>query len=326
MLVGASSGRDARDALDARQPRAAATAALSAAWTPTLSARSVRDAGHRRARRAAAGPPARPVVVDRRRVEAVGRGEGDEVGAVRRAEQLLEALGGQRRRLREEREDAAAVVVDDDDRAGRRRGRRSAVSALASWRKAMSPTSDDRRSRRRRATPSAVDTTPSMPLAPRLAWARAAGPPNHSRSRTGIDEATTSCGAVGQVPATVRATPARSAAPRRPRTSSIAASAPCAGRQPAVAPRRRRRRRAARRRAPAARPASRRGGDAVVGVDRRRARRPARRGAPRRGDPLGEHLRRRRPAEAHDDVGRCVGGEALVRAASRRTAATAPAR
>ena len=56
--------------------------------------------------------------------------------AVRRAEQLLEALRGQCRGLREEREDATSVVVDDDDpqiavaavqwRSGRRRreGRR----------------------------------------------------------------------------------------------------------------------------------------------------------------------------------------------------------
>ena len=43
------------------------------------------------------------------------RGEGDEIGAVRGAEQLLEALGVELVVLAEEREDAAAVVVDHDD-------------------------------------------------------------------------------------------------------------------------------------------------------------------------------------------------------------------
>ena len=52
---------------------------------------------------------------DRLGVEPVRSGDRDEVGAVRRAEELLEAIVGQRRRLRQEREDAAAVVVDDDD-------------------------------------------------------------------------------------------------------------------------------------------------------------------------------------------------------------------
>ena len=93
--------------------RAAATAALSAAWTTTLAARSV-------ATRVTVGPVRRGgrELGGRRHgrgVEAVGAGEGDEVGAVRRAEQLLEALRRERRRLRQEREDPAAVVVDDDD-------------------------------------------------------------------------------------------------------------------------------------------------------------------------------------------------------------------
>ena len=50
----------------------------------------------------------------RRGIEAVGGGEGHEVGAVRGAEQLLEARRVEGRRLREEREDASAVVVDHD--------------------------------------------------------------------------------------------------------------------------------------------------------------------------------------------------------------------
>ena len=45
------------------------------------------------------------------------------------------------------------------------------------------------------ATPTAVARTPSIPLAPRLAWtvSPTPSPPNHSTSRIGIDEATTSC-------------------------------------------------------------------------------------------------------------------------------------
>ena len=49
------------------------------------------------------------------------------------------------------------------------------------------------------ATPTAVDTTPSIPLAPRLARTRpSVVPPNHSTSRTGMEEATTRVGVAGQ--------------------------------------------------------------------------------------------------------------------------------
>ena len=103
------------DALGAHPPViASATARLSSAWTATLAARSV-------ATRVTDGPRRSQSVsevggrVDRRGVEVVGRGDGDDVGAVRCAEQLLEAVSRQLRRLREEREDPAAVVVDDDD-------------------------------------------------------------------------------------------------------------------------------------------------------------------------------------------------------------------
>src|SRR5206468_3000114 len=46
--------------------------------------------------------------------EAVGRGQGVEVDLLRRAVELLEALGGELGGLGQEREDAAAVVVDHD--------------------------------------------------------------------------------------------------------------------------------------------------------------------------------------------------------------------
>ena len=52
-----------------------------------------------------------------------------------------------------------------------------------------------------RATPRAVDTTPSMPLAPRLANARggrALGPANASMSRTGMDDETTRVASSGR--------------------------------------------------------------------------------------------------------------------------------
>ena len=65
------------------------------------------------------------------------------------------------------------------------------MSAPLSWTNATSPTSATTGSPVASARPRAVDTTPSIPLAPRLAWAAARRPPNHSRSRIGIDAATT---------------------------------------------------------------------------------------------------------------------------------------
>ena len=94
---------------------AAATAACNAAWTRTFAARS------RGAPGCTDGPRRRQPLDERRRrrdgrrVEPVGGGEGDDIGAVRCPEQLLEALGRQLGRLRQEREDPTAVVVDDDD-------------------------------------------------------------------------------------------------------------------------------------------------------------------------------------------------------------------
>ncbi len=70
---------------------ASATAALMLSWIVTLAARSSGDAGDRRPDGAeAVGQLGRRG--DRRRVESVGAGDGDEVAAVGRAEQLLEAV------------------------------------------------------------------------------------------------------------------------------------------------------------------------------------------------------------------------------------------
>ena len=66
--------------------------------------------------------------------------------------------------------------------------------ADTSWRKARSPTSATVGPVDASATPSAVDTTPSIPLAPRLAITRGGrrrGAANASRSRTGIEDDTT---------------------------------------------------------------------------------------------------------------------------------------
>ena len=122
----------------------------------------------------------------------VGGGQRRQVDAVRRAEELLEPRRRQRRGLGQEREDAAAVVVDDDDgevdarvgprragrwcRAGRRRRRRAAAVG---------------RRRCRGATPTAVDTTPSMPLAPRLASTRTPAAGRRTTRRRGSASTTT---------------------------------------------------------------------------------------------------------------------------------------
>ena len=316
-------GRVRIDRAHSVSARAAATAALSAAWTATLAARSV-------ATRVTDGPARRSVdELGGRRRPSRRRGRGRAARATRSVpcgvpNSCSKRSGVEGRRLREEREDAAAVVVDDDD---------AQVDAAAAQRRERAGVVDEgdvaeqrRRSARRRGRRRAPwRSTPSMPLAPRLAWAaggRAAEPLEVAhRHRRGDDE----LGAVGRCTGDVRAT---------------------AGSVSARLRRRARRRCAARRASPAStpvaaatspvaaaaalgeRPAARRqaSGDAVVGVDRRRVRRPARRGAPLRDDPLGEHLRRRRAADAHDDVGRCVGGERLVARRIASNAATAPAR
>ncbi len=70
----------------------------------------------------------------------------------------------------------------------------------------MSPTTTSVGAPVASAMPRAVDTTPSIPFAPRLAWPTAAVPPNHSRSRIGIEAATTSRPPAGRWRATSRAT------------------------------------------------------------------------------------------------------------------------
>ena len=144
-------------------------------------------------------------------------------------------------------------------------------------------------------------TTPSMPFAPRLACARAARPPNHSRSRTGIDEATTSSASGGSARATVRATDGSLSGASGPSTASIAASARWSASIHRC------------RHAGSPTPASRRPsgckGGAVDTGDRRviRIDRPGtahlhqRRFRP--GHPLGEHLGRRRASDADDHLG-----------------------
>ena len=240
-------------------------------------------------------------------------GQGDDVGAVGRAEQLLEALGGQRRRLGQEREDPAAVVVDDDDAQVGAPARRSAVSAPASWTNAMSPISDDRR-------PAAegharAPSTPRRRCRWRPGW-RGPGPDARRTTRGRGPASTTPRRArrrAGRWRATVRATAG----------SLSGAVGPEHGRR--WPPRRSRRRgvhSAAPRRAVGAAPAYSRPGrqrPPVRGGRRRRGRGRSTPGPPtcttrraRRGDPLRQHLRRRRPPDAHDDVGTQLGGEALV--------------
>ena len=141
----------------------------------------------------------------RRRARCRGRAaSAEQVDAVGRPEQLLEAArrrarrpGAGTRRCRRRRcrrprscrsmpapgrAEQAVGVVQEGDVADEQRGRSGRVG------------------RRARATPTAVDTTPSMPLAPRLASTREAGhagAANHSTSRTGIDDDTTSAAPSG---------------------------------------------------------------------------------------------------------------------------------
>ena len=194
------------------------------------------DAGHRRAGTADAGRPARSAVVTVVASRPWAAARATTIGAVGRAEQLLEPVARQRRRLREEREDPATVVVDDDDAQVGVRAPASAVSAPASWTKAMSPT---------RATvgaPAAARRRAPSTRRRRCRWRRGwrgrgrRRPPNHSRSRTGIDEATTSSASSGRARATRRATAGSVSGASGPSTASIAASAVVVGVDPAPPP------------------------------------------------------------------------------------------
>ena len=86
---------------------------------------------------------------------------------------------------------------------------RNAVSDDMSWQKATSPSSTAVGAPLPIATPIAVAITPSIPLAPRLACTATSlrGAPNHSTSRTGIDEATTRWPPAGTRAVTARAVP-----------------------------------------------------------------------------------------------------------------------
>ena len=77
------------------------------------------------------------------------------------------------------------------------------------------------------ATPTTVDTKPSMPLAPRLAMKRTPlrGTMHHSSARTGRLDATTSVAPSGNAAVTSRATRPSNAAPGASSTRSIASRA-----------------------------------------------------------------------------------------------------
>ncbi len=93
---------------------------------------------------------------------------------------------------------------------GRRPARRRPADRCVSCRNATSPTSSAvGRPRWPGPRPTAVDTTPSMPLAPRLACTSMShrGATYHSRSRIGIEEDTTSGRPGGGLATTARAAP-----------------------------------------------------------------------------------------------------------------------
>ena len=111
------------------------------------------------------------------RSTARGGGEPHDIGPERGAEQLLESFVLQHARLREEREDPAAVVVDDHDpqidatTAERDQGigvvdERKITDQHEPGRTLAAP--EHGASGVPQRTPSAVDTTPSIPFAPRL--------------------------------------------------------------------------------------------------------------------------------------------------------------
>ena len=183
--------------------------------------------------------------------------------------------------------------------------------------------------RRRR---SAVETVPSMPLAPRLASTRGGASragKNVSRSRTGIEEATTSVASGGSAAPSSRGDPrlgqpggaesARAIAPRRRRSARVPALEPAAvaarfSRSPSASSARAGRRRGSSRRrrpGPARRP---RGRSATCSASSR----------PR--EPAAQRLGGRQVADAEDEVGRVRGGPARGRAAARRSGRSRPGR
>ena len=131
------------------------------------------------------------------------------------------------RALGQEREDAATVVVDDHD--GRRQvWRRAATRALRSCTNDTSPTTSSTGPASAAAAPRAVETTPSMPLTPRLARQRTRVSPvvrNASRSRTGIELPTTTTAPSGRAASSSENTLPSKGSRNPPMTSRMAASA-----------------------------------------------------------------------------------------------------
>ena len=290
-----------RPAVTRISPSAATTAALSAAWTSTLSLRlgcHAHDTG---------------VGLVERRGELVGRLGGVRAEAEARATSTMSVPWGVPNSCSNRSAGSAVAcgrnekiappslstttIVRSSPRA------RSAVSDDMSWQNATSPSSTAVGAPLPSATPIAVAITPSMPLAPRLACTVMSlrGVPNHSTSRTGIDEATTRWPPAGIAAVIARATPGseRSAFD---------------GQRGVEHRRGRRRRRRATRSSHAAiatlRHARRRGAEHSAPIGAWTCRAPTRFGsetsptgdtatcvARRRGQPLRQHLRRRRHAQ-----------------------------
>ena len=194
-----------------------------------------------------------------------------------------------------------------------RPSRRAASSPPMSWASATSPISSTVGPGPAAATPNAVETVPSIPLAPRLESTRGGASragKKVSTSRTGIEEATTSVASPGSRTPSSAAT---RGSERSPSVWAIASAACVVGAAPGVEPvavlARLLRRQHAR----------------VGGHDRAdAARRVLPRGLGVEGDlerveavePLAQRLRGGEVAEAQDEVGGVGGGEA----GSRRSA------
>ena len=225
--------------------------------------RACADARRRPARRSARRAPARPArstrtsttlrpgpgrrergqqpvdVADARVPDAVARAQRREVGAVRRAEHALEHVGPRRARR------VPASRRSSRRRRWRRRaaGARPARAARAAARRRRAGTSG-RPAARGRGGPAArarrrprCETVPSMPASPRLATTTggAAQRATRSRSRTGLDEPTTSTSSAALTSATARAStgpvtrvPLRDRRRRRAPSSTPSTAAPAA--------------------------------------------------------------------------------------------------
>ena len=216
-----------RSTLTGTGATASATAACSSSWSFTLAARSVRTTTRR-----TPPPPCWPRgrAPDRRRPRrSWPRSRGPPPARPGRrggAEQLLEPVAGQGaawgRKLKIPPPSLSTTTTV-------RSTPRSAMPmrAFESWRKAMSPSRQVVGAPVARATPVAVDRTPSMPLAPRLACTctSARGRAYHSTSRTGIELATTRWAPAGRLASSVRAVPGSVGSGWSARTPSMASSA-----------------------------------------------------------------------------------------------------